>query len=604
MARPGKKPSARPAAERRVAAPPGDRALTWIVAGGLALATAIVYAQVRGFPFIDNYDDSLYVTANPHVTGGLSPANIAWAITGVCAGNWHPLTMLSHMLDCQLFGVVPGPAHVVNLLLHVANVVLLFLMLAAVTRAPWPSALVAGLFALHPVHVESVAWIAERKDVLSTLFLLLTLWAYARYVRDRRRRTYVLMLVLFALGLMAKPMLVTLPFALVLVDWWPLGRLAGSTATKRGGQISIVQSLREKLPLFLLTLGSVGTTLYAQAAAGAAAGTFQLPLGLRLGNAALAYAAYVGKLLVPVHLAFLYPYPVTIPATEAAGAVLLLAAITVAVIVLRRRMPYAAAGWLWYVGTLVPVIGIVQVGSQAMADRYTYIPFIGLTVAIVWSLRDAAARLRLPRPVLVAAGGAILLASAYGTWRQLGYWKDAPSLFRHGIEVTNGNFLAHNNYGVELLRLGKTEESRAEFARAVEINPAHVDSWSNYGIVLRMLGRYDEAERALERGLALAPRDAKMHYNLAVALALQKRYPEAFEHFESALREAPANPETHLSYSNALSNYGVTLSESGRHAEAIRCYERALSVNPQNDAARKNLELDRGMTPPAGGAAR
>ena len=352
----------------------------------LALATAVVYFRVGGFPFIVNYDDSLYVTDNPHVRTGLSWENLRWALTGVCAGNWHPVTMMSHMLDCTLFGLWPGGPHLVNAALHLINVLLLFWVLYLGTKDVWPSAFVAGLFALHPLRVESVAWIAERKDVLSSLFLLLTIWAYFRWVRTRRPLDYALVLTAFALGLMSKPMLVTLPLLLVLLDAWPLGRLAEPGKPASARRVTLVRSLVEKLPLVALTLVSIGLTLYAQHAQGATAGTTILPLGSRVGNAIVSYVAYIEKLFVPVRLAFFYPHPVQIPAARATGALLLLVAITAACFAVRRRMPYALFGWLWYLGTLVPVIGVIQVGSQAMADRYTYVPQIGLDIAIAWTL--------------------------------------------------------------------------------------------------------------------------------------------------------------------------------------------------------------------------
>ena len=601
MSRPRKKIPSKSAAEQRRSASRDSRATTLIVAAALALVTAVTYAQVGGFPFIDSFDDSTYVTGNAHVLTGLQPQNIGWALTGFCAGNWHPLTMLSHMTDCQLFGVAPGPAHLVNLLFHITNVLLLFLGLSTLTGALWSSAFAAGLFALHPLHVESVAWIAERKDVLSTFFLLSTIGAYVRYVRRPEWRAYVVTIVLFALGLMAKPMLVTLPFALVLLDAWPLGRLAGSTGPQRSmPPLTLLQSLREKIPMMLLALGAIALTLRAQAAAGASAANVVLPLSMRLGNAALASVGYIGKLFLPLHLACLYPYPASINAPLAIAAAALLAAVTVAVILLRRRSPYATAGWLWYMGTLVPVIGIIQVGNQAMADRYTYVPFIGLTVAIVWSCAELAAKFNLPRPLLAAAAGAILLASAFGTSRQLAYWGDPATLFRRCIEVTPRNSIAHNNYGLDLLRLGDNAEAREQFEQALTIDPRHIAAWSNLGIAWSGAGRHDEAVKTLERGLVLAPRDLQMNYNLAVELAQLKRYPESFGHFETAYRGAPENPETQRSYSIALEEYGDMIAKSGQDAEAQKYFHEAVRICPANVEAQKRLEPERAAPHAAG----
>jgi tetratricopeptide (TPR) repeat protein len=560
------------------------------IAVALGLATLGLYARVRGFPFIDSFDDGAYVTGNPHVTGGLTPANVGWAFTAFTAGNWHPLTLLSHMLDCQLFGVVAGPAHTVNVLLHAANVVLLFLGLAALTGATWRSAFAAGLFAFHPIHVESVAWIAERKDVLSTLFLLLTIGAYARYARTRRALDYALTMASLGLGLMAKPMLVTLPFALLLLDVWPLARVRTAGEAKHARTATPPARLPlEKAPMLVLVLVSIVLTLRAQAAVGAVAGTTHVPAGLRLGNAVLAYLSYLGKLFAPVGLACMYPLPRAIPAAEAFLAMVVLAAISAAAILVRRRAPYALVGWLWYLGTLVPVIGIVQVGNQAMADRYTYVPFIGLTVAAVWSLAALAEAARWPRAVLAAASVAVLLACAFGAWRQLGYWSDPALLFRRCLDVTTDNGVAHNNYGLELFKRGRTAEAITEFQAALAIDPRHASAWSNLGLAYERAGRSDDAVHALEQGLAVSSRDSKLHYNLALFLSEQRRYAEAFPHFEEVLQRAPENRDAHRYYSMALGDYGAALAGAGHAAEARPYLERALAEDPGNDDARRAL---------------
>ena len=560
----------------------------------LALATAVLYFRAGGFPFIDNYDDSLYVTNNPHVRGGLSLEGIRWALTGVCAGNWHPLTMLSHMADCTLFGVSPGGPHLVNVALHVANALLLFWVLYLGTRDVGPSAFVAGLFALHPLRVESVAWIAERKDVLSTLFLLLTVWAYFSFVRTRRARDYARVAAAFACGLMAKPMLVTLPLLLVLLDAWPLGRIAWSRAPAGpAGRITLAQSLKEKLPLLGLTVISIGLTLYAQHEQGATAGTTLLPLGARVGNAIVSYVAYIGKMFVPTRLAFFYPHPVHIPIATTVGALAVLLAATATLLALRRTVPYAFIGWLWYLVALVPVIGVIQVGSQEMADRYTYVPQMGLAMALAWTLRDLVARTRMPAWAPWTGAAAILLALALVTSRQLEYWRSPAALFRHGIEATNGNFIAHGNYAVELLAAGKPDEAAAHFRKAVEINPSQSNAWCNLGIVLRQQQKFDEAAEALAGGLRAAPGDPRLRYNLGLVRSLQGRYPEAFDEFEAALRAAPESPETRISYSRALSNHGAKLGQEGRYAEAIKYFEHAARVDPSNADVAGNLELTR-----------
>jgi Tfp pilus assembly protein PilF len=566
----------------------------WLGLAAIVLVTAGVYARVAGFGFITNYDDSIYVTNNAHVTGGLNPANVAWAFTQECAGNWHPLTMLSHMTDCQLFGLDAGPPHVVNVLLHLLNTVLLFGVLAYATKRPWPSLFVAGLFALHPMHVESVAWIAERKDVLSTFFWLLTMTAYLRYVRTRAWLDYAAVLVAFAAGLLAKPMLVTLPFVLIMMDVWPLGRLRiPGMPEPRGRTIPWSRSLLEKAPLLALVVVSIVLTLHAQKQVGALSTTVTLPLDLRLRNACIAVVLYVAKLFAPVGLAALYPYPATIPMADAVLAGVVVLAITAWVVLARRRAPYGWFGWLWFLGTLVPVIGIVQVGSQSMADRYTYIPHIGLDLVLAWALADLAARWKVGRVASTVAAAVVLAVFAVLTWIQIGYWSDGARLFRRAIEVTRGNFIAHNNYGVEALEAGRLDQAVASFQEATRINPEYATGLYNLGVAYRKKAEYQPSAEALTKSLALAPNDPRTELNLAMVLAVQQKFLESFPHYENALRLTPQQPEVRLSYSNALSNYGVAMDQQGRSDEAIRYFSKALEIKPDNQDARRNLDYAR-----------
>ena len=429
----------------------------------LIAVTLAAFWQVRDHEFV-HYDDDKYVMENPHVPTGLTRESIKWAFTATHASNWHPLTWLSHMLDCQLYGLNPRGHHVSSLLFHAANTVLLFLVLRRMTGALWKSAFVAALFAIHPLHVESVAWVAERKDVLSTLFWMLTMLAYLRYVEKPTIQRYLPVLMLFALGLMAKPMLVTLPFVLLLMDYWPLGRLDNGLSVTRDRLKRYWGLVREKLPLFALTAISCVVTFLVQRHGGAMPDLEWLPLDVRIANALVSYAKYIGKMLLPRHLAVLYPYPSgTLPLWQLAGAVFLLMYVSVMVFRSRQRYPYLAVGWAWYVGTLVPTIGIVQVGKQALADRYTYVPLIGLFIIIAWGVPDLVARWcvvsswRRRRILLAVSATASILALMTCTWFQVGRWRDRISLYTHALRVTSNNATIHNNLGNALLAEGKID---------------------------------------------------------------------------------------------------------------------------------------------------
>jgi tetratricopeptide (TPR) repeat protein len=491
--------------------------------------------------------------------------------------------MLSHLADVQLFGVSAGPAHVVSLLLHVMNALLLYVLLARATGRPWPAVFAAGLFALHPTHVESVAWIAERKDVLSTAFWLLAALAYVRYVRGGGARAYALLVLAFAAGLMSKPMLVTLPFTLLLLDAWPLQRLSSSAVI-------------EKLPLFALSGAAIVIALRTQGEVGAYAEHGALSLGFRLGNAWVATVRYVELFFAPHGLAAYYPYPQHLDSGAVALSAILLLAITAALVAIRRRAPYALVGWLWFLGTLVPVSGLVQVGGQSMADRYTYVPYIGLAIALAWGAAHLARARRVAPRALAGAAAAALLVLAVLTWRQSATWRDGHSVFARAVAVTPDNAFAWGNLGVDALNANRLDEALADFQAAQRARPDDARSAYNLGVAYRKLQRFADAEGALTRSLALAPGDPHAELNLAMVLAAQRRYADATPHYEAALRAMPDDPDARLSYSNALSNAGAEQAAAGRRDAAIRLFRRALEVMPGNDQARANLALASGAT--------
>jgi protein O-mannosyl-transferase len=628
----------------------------------LALVTLGVFLPVGWHDFV-NYDDSDYVTANAHVQTGLKWSNVTWAFVTGHASNWHPLTWLSHMLDCQLFGQRAGAHHLVSVGFHILNTLLLFMVFRRMTGALWRSAFVAAVFALHPLHVESVAWASERKDVLSGCFFLLTLWAYAGYAKARERRgdkvmdkvtdkvgagpplvsgqwsvvsgpssLYSLALVCFTLGLMSKPMLVTLPFVLLLLDYWPLGRLQLSTANepesrKRKdqdspvpppplgpGPVPLQRLLLEKVPFFALCVASSVVTFIVQRKGGAV--STSISLGARVANALVSYARYLSKMFWPQNLSVLYPHPGHWPTWQPIAAGALLLVVFAAVLVLARKAPYLAMGWLWFCGSLVPVIGLVQVGIQSMADRYMYLPMIGLLIMVVWGLCEL-----LPlwpwRPTAFGVAAALSLAvCGLLTVRQLGYWRDSETLFTRAVEVTPNNYLAYNNLGYYLSGQKKIEDALKNYRKALAINPNYEDALNNLGYALAGQKKYGEAigyyQAALRvrpghvevhnnLGNALSetgdidgaiqhyrfvlehnPEHADAHNNLGIALAMQGKLAEAIPHFRDAIRFKP-------NYASAHSNLGNALAAERKFDEAIKEYQESLRLNPKDAQAHNNL---------------
>ncbi len=565
----------------------------------LTVAVLLVFGQTLRHEFI-NCDDDLYVYNNPQVTKGLTLTGIVWALTHNHAGFWHPLTSISHMLDCQLYGLNAGGHHLTNVLLHAVTAILLFLVLrrmmglrsnnsigAAATQAGtlWSSAFVAAVFAIHPLRVESVAWVAERKDVLSGLFFMLTLLAYVRYVEKSKVQSpkskvwYGLMLLFFALGLMSKQMLVTLPFVLLLLDYWPLERF-----TIYDLRFTIPRLLLEKLPLFLLAIAASFTAFLTQNSYGAMVTPEGLPLGLRLANGLVSYLTYILKMFWPDNLAVFYPYPARVPTWEIAVAGALLLFITMQAVMFAQRRPYLLVGWLWYLGMLVPVIGLVQVGAQSHADRFTYLPQIGLYLVVVWAIRDLAASWRWRRQVLGVAAFSVMAVLMACAWKQTSYWRNSETLWTHTLACTSGNYLAHSNLGDVVMGQGRFTEAIEHFQKAIEIKPGYAAAYNNLGTAFLNQGRLDEAAEYYHRALEIYPGFAESHNNLGLLLARQGRTAEAMEHYQRAIELNPNRAEFYI-------NLGNLFATQGRSAEAIAQLHRAIDLNPDYPEAHYNLGM-------------
>jgi protein O-mannosyl-transferase len=569
----------------------GGHAKSWLtdllVCLGLVAVTWAVFGQTLTHDFV-NFDDHVYVYENPLVVRGLSTDGIIGAFTHAHARNWHPLTTLSHMLDCQLYGLKAGGHHLANVILHTISVVLLFLVLKQMTDGLWQSAFVATLFAIHPLHVESVSWIAERKDVLSAVFFMLTLAAYARYVRAPSARRYLLVALLFAFGLMSKPMLVTVPFLLLLLDYWPLGRIGTRRSEVRRRLPTLVM---EKIPLFALSALSCMATLFAQRQGPTAID--QLPFLWRLENAFVTYVTYVWQMLWPARLAVFYPHPNDrLPLLEVTGAIALLVGTTLVVISLRRKKPYLVTGWFWYLGMLVPVIGLVQVGEQAHADRYTYLPQIGLYIMIAWTVSDVLLVSTRLRRALVAVIAAIAIGSlgacAFG---QTAYWKNSETLWNHALAVTGENDVAHNNLGFLFLHRGELDKAISEFQTALDIRSRNTQSHyslgaalieSNLGNALAREQLWDAAIDHLQEAVRLRPDYADAYFNLGSVLFQQGKIDQAIAQWQKTLAIHPRDAEAHRNVADALR-------KQGKVKEAISEYEQTLNLAPEDSAALNNL---------------
>jgi hypothetical protein len=552
----------------------------------LVFVTLAVYWPVLHCDFT-TYDDDLYVTNNRQVQSGLTWAGLRWALTTKQCSNWHPVTWISHMADCELYGLDPAGHHATNLLFHIVNAVLIFLVLRRMTGAQWRSAFVAALFALHPLHVESVAWVAERKDVLSTFFWALTLWAYVRYVQNQpgngsRESTagraahardsrlwssdYARVVLFFVLGLMTKPMVVTLPFLLLLLDFWPLRRMPATmrvfgrelrtraTGDERASQTTLSRLIMEKLPLLALSLASGAVTLRAQHNA---MRTLHCPFLFRMANADISYIRYIKKMVWPDQLVVLYPYPHALVFWQVVIAALALGCLTVLAIRHAKTHPYLLTGWLWYLGALVPVIGVVQVGVQSMANRYTYVPLLGLFIIIAWGAYDLAAQWRL-RPVALGSMAVLALAACIPVTRaQVGYWKNSVVLFQRALRYAPNDLVLKCNLADGYYDQGQFDEAIRECRELIQLQPDYIHVYIRLGLALTQKGLWDEAISQYQRAIQLSPNDSFAHNNLGIALRQKGRYDEAIAQFQDVLRLDPGN-------AFARQNLNITLGMKGQ----------------------------------------
>jgi lipoprotein NlpI len=584
----------------------------------LAVLTVIVFSPIKDSSFI-GFDDNLYVYENAYVQSGLNWNSIGQAFSSELAkvGHWHPITWLSLMLDYSIFGLNPQGFHLINLLFHVMNTILLFLILCRMTKALWPSALVAALFAIHPLHVESVAWVTERKDVLSTFFWMLTLGAYSYYVEHRDLKRYVLVILFFALGLMSKPMLVTLPFVLLLLDFWPLQRfsngkpapqiqavavkpeVSGKQKKKSKKKDAVKEILEvkkpadpefkwsliyplllEKVPFFALAILSSIVTYIAAHSAGAVHSK-AIPSFVRIGNAFISYVAYIGKMILPMNLAVLYPHPGEVILWQVIGSVFLLIAITYAVFRMVKQFPYLATGWLWYLGTLVPVIGIVQAGSQAMADRYTYISLIGLFIIVAWGVPDLLRKWNYRKEILVAASILVILCLSIMTWIQVGYWRNSITLFDQTLKVTNHNYRIYNMRGIAYAELGNYKQAIEDYSRAIEIEPGYPEAYYNRGKDYADLGNHKQAIEDYSRAIKIKPDYAMAYNNRGNTHVTLGNHKQAIDDYSRAIEIKPDYPDAYFNRGNACMHLG-------NYRQAIEDYSRAIKIKPDYTGAYKN----------------
>jgi tetratricopeptide (TPR) repeat protein len=556
----------------------------------LIVLTLAIYWQIQNAEFI-YLDDNAYVYDNLHVQMGLSIESMKWAFTTMDAGFWHPLTWLSLMLDYHLFGLNPGGFHWTNLLLHIISTVLLFLVLSRMTGSLWRSGFVAALFALHPLHVESVAWIAERKDVLSAVFWMLTMYAYLAYVSYPRLRSYLLLVLIFVLGLMAKPMLVTMPFLFLLLDYWPLNRFRVEIQNNRKIEIipvgpgnTISRLLMEKVPLIILSIMFSSVTFFTVQKTSAIASFSGLSVFSRIGNALVSYVEYISKMIVPVNLAVFYPHPGMWPLWQVLLCLTVLICITLIVIFYIKKYPYLAVGWFWYLGTLVPVIGLIQVGSHGMADRYTYIPMIGLFIMISWGFFDLAKKLRNGKIIISAAAISILFIMTIITWVQIGYWKNSITLFSHAIEVNDRNYLAHGNLGAVYIDEQDYRQAYYFVSKALQLRPNSAGAHRNLGVILSKTGRADSAIIHFQEAIKINPNYINAIRELADIFVENTRFEEAILLYKRVLTLQSDDPETY-------NNLGVALARTGKIDAAITEFRKALYLKNDYADAKRNLNI-------------
>lgn len=564
---------------------PGLR-LDVVMCAVLVAATLFVYGKIWNHDFI-GYDDDKYVTQNRYVSQGLSKESVIWAFRSTHASNWHPLAWLSHMLDVELYGMKPGAHHMTSLLFHILNSLLLFIVLRKMTGHIWQSGFVALLFAIHPLHVESVAWLAERKDVLSTFFWMLTLWSYARYTRLPGLIRYLPVVGFFVLGLMAKPMVVTLPFALLLLDYWPLNRIQSWQSKNHNGNpgagLPVLKLVYEKIPLFVLAGASCAITLIAQKKGEALGLLDAYPLLMRAANAMISYVKYIQKLFWPHELAILYPYPATIKFWQIFGACALLGAITFLSIRYRKRFPWFIVGWFWYVGTLLPVIGLVQVGVQAMADRYTYISLIGIFMILAWGMAELFRNRHYQKIALSTVTVVFLLFLVNASRAQVSYWKNSIRLFEHALEVTEGNYVIHNNLGFELAQIGQKDKALEHYAEALRINPDFELAYINLGSTLFSQGKKEESFAYYQNVLKAKPNLSGIHHNYGILLLRIGKIEEAVFHFREALRLKP-------DYAEVYNSLGAALVSQNKIKEAMANFRQAIRLKSDFVEAKTNLK--------------
>jgi tetratricopeptide (TPR) repeat protein len=552
----------------------------------LVVITLALYWPVRTYDFV-KYDDYKYAAANRYIQSGITSKSIRWAFTSGYASNWHPVTWLSHMLDYEIFGLNPGAYHLVNLCFHIVNTLLILIVFFRMTKALWPSAFIAAVFALHPLHVESVAWIAERKDVLSTFFWMLTMLAYVKYTEKTNALRYIITLLLFAMGLMAKPMLVSLPLVLLLLDYWPLERIKLNIKAERENtrnnnpqgtlkKESVLRMFIEKIPFFILTVLSSIVTFIAQQRSGAVQPFDVIDIKSRTGNAIISFVGYISKMLWPSRLAVLYPHPGdSLSLIKVVFFAILLILCTIVVILLSRKHKYFVTGWFWYIITLIPVIGLVQVGIQSMADRYMYIPMTGLLIIIAWGVKGLTASWKHHKRILTASAVLILSAMFVKTSVQLQYWQNSFVLFEHALDVTSNNYIMHNNFGAFLDEQGQMEQAIEQFQKSLAIKPNSAETRNNLANVLRDTGKADEAINEYYKAIKLKPNFSDAHYNLAIALSSQNKVDEAINEYREAIRLSPDNVD-------AVSNLALELSQKGDYSQSVELYKKALEIEPDN----------------------
>jgi Tfp pilus assembly protein PilF len=582
----------------------------------LIVFSLIAFCRIVGNDFI-NFDDNVFITENNHIKEGFTAQSIKWALTATYPPDfWHPLTWLSNILDWSLFGANASGHHLVSLLWHIGSVLLLFFFLSKTTGSLWPSAFVAALFALHPLRVESVAWAAERKDVLSVFFVLAALNAYAYYVEKHHISKYIFCIILFVLSLMAKPTFVTLPFVLLLLDYWPLGRWHmalnpvkmqinnDTSPVKKEGKRSHVDSiiekkislpiksrghligglLLEKVPFLFLSLVLTIMVAWQSKQEGILQSLQHLPFLKRVMNAIISYVSYLGNIFWPVDLAVFYPYQYTMPPWQFLGALFILFLISVVVIVYIRKLPFLFVGWFWYLGTLVPVIGLIQGGRQAMADRYTYLPSIGIGMMLVWGIFYLLPREKLRKLILIPAAVIILSGLTFLTWQQCGYWKNNVSLFNHALEATKNNYMAHIHLGIAMAADGKIDEAVSHYRTALQISPNDDITHYNLANALRIQGAEEEAIAHYRETLRINPDYSQAHNNLGIILEAQLKHDEAIYHYLQALRFDPENPGLYF-------NLGIAQGRKGALKESIASFRTAIFLNPNFEEARRLLRL-------------